>query len=407
MTQHAGHFEGFPPHTRLKHAILDSYIVAWAMKLLMWGRAGQVLAIVDAFAGPGRDKLGNPGSPVIAAGRAFEVMEAARTKKPWLDPRVHVFAIEATPTKHRALAEAMEPYRQRRPDLVHVYRGGLSDHIDEIVGIVGPAPAFYFLDPSGIKGMDAQTYPRALDGPHNEIFALFADIGANRLHGLVTAQRADAAEEIAAIKTRPSLFPELDDADIAAVERAAAKTNDALDASIPASRKHLTRALGSAEWVEELLATQARERPDAFLRLFRRALLGAGAQHILNVPMRNEDGHRVYSLVHASKSAAGFVTMKECVSTGLGKSELPREVTERIRTDLSIDIADLVETLRGRLQGQTVPWAAENNGLFALLLRTTALFNFQRKELKDALTEAGILRRENRKEICTFPPMCA
>src|SRR5438309_580826 len=114
MTQHEGHFGGFQPHTLLKHAILNSYIVAWGMKILMWGGAGQRLAIVDAFAGRGRDDEGNPGSPIIAAKRAAEVMRVALERKSELRPEVHVFAIEAKPAHYRALMEELEPYRNER-----------------------------------------------------------------------------------------------------------------------------------------------------------------------------------------------------------------------------------------------------------------------------------------------------
>ena len=60
------HFDEFEPHTLLKHAILKTYLATWAMRLLQWGRAGDVVYFVDAFAGQGRDGVGNPGSPAIA-----------------------------------------------------------------------------------------------------------------------------------------------------------------------------------------------------------------------------------------------------------------------------------------------------------------------------------------------------
>lgn len=61
------HFEEFQGHTLLKHLILDKYLKAWANKLLQWGAAGSRVWFVDAFAGEGADKKGNPGSPLIAA----------------------------------------------------------------------------------------------------------------------------------------------------------------------------------------------------------------------------------------------------------------------------------------------------------------------------------------------------
>lgn len=405
VTRHAQHFDEFQPHTRLKHAILDTYIVAWAMKLLMWGRAGHRLAIVDAFAGTGRDARGNEGSPVIAVRRARQAMDEASARQPELaNAEVHVFAIESDRVRFRQLEENLAPFAARSRDLVHVLRGSLSDHIDGILAQLGPAPTFLFLDPFGIKGLDAATYPKVLSGRHNEIFALFSDIGAVRLHGLISAEHADPASEVERILTTPSLFPEYDRVDIEAARAAAGRTNDALDSSVPASRGHLTRALGGEEWVTELEQSASEARADVFLKLFRRRLVKSGAQHVLTVPMRNDAGQRVYALVHASKSRVGLMTMKECVSAGLRRGVLADNARTAIMADLGVDTRLIVENLSRELAGVTVPWADEQRGLRSLLLAHSPLFHFQADELKSALKSRGILRRDNRKEVCIFPP---
>ena len=403
MTQHTGHFDEFQPHTRLKHAILDSYIVAWAMKLLMWGMAGDHLVIVDAFAGAGQDKSGNAGSPLIAVRRANEAMAETKRLKPNLDPKVQVIAIEKKPTLFRQLEQTLAPFVEARPALVRAHLGELAEHIDAIVSEIGSRPAFFFLDPYGIKGLDARTYPKALAGPHNEIFALFSDIGAVRLHGLVTAERADVSDEVAAILEAPSFFPEDDTGRIAETMAGAERTNNALDASIPASREHLTRALGSEEWVSELAAVAAQHRSDTFVSLFQKALLRAGARFVLAVPMRNDAGQRVYELVHASKSRAGLITMKECVSSGLRKSSISTSARDRIVADLSVDVHRLVQALQTAFAGRSIPWAARPDGLKLLVLGHTALFHFQLVDLKSALKQAGVLRRVALKDVCVFP----
>lgn len=408
MTQHDNHFEVFQPHTKFKHAILDNYVAAWTWKMLMWARAGTRLGIVDAFAGEGWDKAGNPGSPVIIARRASQTMNDAKGKTPLLhDPNIHVFAIEKGANEYRALIEAMEPFRREQPDLISVWRGDLDEHIDEIRRTMGFAPTFYFLDPFGVKGLDASTYPKALAGPHNEIFALFSDIGATRLHGLITAERADPSDAIERILSQPSFFPDEDSAQITAAEAAAARVNEALDLSIPASRQHLTRALGGEEWIAELERVPRQDRPDAFLRLFRRVLLRAGAQYVVAIPMRNETGQRVYSLVHASKSKSGFVAMKEAVCTGLNKGRISDRALERIVRDLSIDLAALVDALKQNLAGVQHPWSGRGavSGIRQLLLQHTAIFPVQLEELKSMLKGAGILQRIDRKEVCVFPEL--
>lgn len=405
MAQHDAHFSEFQPHTLLKHRILDSYLVAWAMKLLMSGRAGDRLTIVDAFAGRGQDDAGNSGSPVIAARKAAEAVAAVKKRKPETDPRIRVIAIEKTASSFKHLEQTLEPFSRQTAGDVTPLHGELVNHINDIVAETSDQPTFYFLDPWGIKGLDASTYAKALAGPKNEIFALFSDLGAVRLHGLVTAERADPSNKIAAILTAPSLFPDEDERRVAAAEAEAAKTNKALDASIPASREYLTRALGTASWVDELASTPAQRRADKFIELFRQSLLDAGARFVLAIPMRNDEGHRIYSLVHASKSPAGFITMKECVSTGLRQASLNDSVTARIRADLSIDVDRMVQSLQQTFAGLSIPWAAKRNGLQVLLLKGTLLFHFQVPELKAALKRAGILKKIDRKDVCVFPPI--
>lgn len=402
MTQHVKHFDDFQPHTRLKHRILDTYIVAWAMKLFM-GRVSDRLAIVDAFAGPGRDGQGREGSPLIAVRRARDAMREARGKRPHLaDPKIFVFCIEKKRTWFRQLEENLASERAQTPELIHILEGTLLEHMHHIHATIGNCPTFFFLDPFGIKGLDARTYQKALSGPHNELFALFANIGAVRLHGVVTAERADASSEIARILAAPSLFPEQDAAAIDAARDEAARLNEALDASIPASREHITLALGGNEWMSRLDAAHPGKRADTFLDLFRQRLTASGARYVLTVPMRNDAGQPVYALVHASKSAAAFVTMKDAVSSGLRRGELSSQGSDAIKEALSIDVAAFVDWLRGALAGRTMPWADEE-GLRALLLASTELFHFQAKDVKALLKRTKILRRANGREVCVFP----
>lgn len=404
MTRHEGHFEEFQPHTRLKHAILDTYIIAWAMKMLLRLGAGNSLAIVDAFAGPGRDAAGQAGSPLIAVNRARQAMQAVRASRPErAQPSIHVFAIEQHAGRYRTLQETLAPHVQEMPELVHLQRGELSDHVDSILAVVGDEPTFYFLDPFGIKGLDAGTYAKALAGSRNEIFALFADIGAVRLHGLVTAERADASDAISAIERAPSLFPQDDAAAIQSAADSADRTNEALDMSIPASREHLTRALGGEQWISALEQAPPERRADTFLKLFQEALSRAGAKYVLTVPMRNDAGRRVYALVHASKSVAGFVTMKECISAGLRRTDLSETARAAIQEDLSVALPDIVAWLRRALAGVEIPWTGDREGLRHFVLANTPMFDFQIDELKKSLRGAGILRRVNRKEVCFFP----
>ena len=58
------------PHTEAKHAILISYLKAWAAIFSRQGEAlgieGGPLRFIDGFAGPGIYDKGEPGSPILA-----------------------------------------------------------------------------------------------------------------------------------------------------------------------------------------------------------------------------------------------------------------------------------------------------------------------------------------------------
>ena len=181
----------------------------------------------------------------------------------------------------------------------------------------------------------------------------------------------------------------MDAAEIESAQAAATRTNEALDASAPASRAHLTRALGSEQWVTEVGRAPASERPNLFLRLFRQALIAAGARKVLTVPMRNDLGRHVYALVHASKSVAGLVAMKESVSTGLRSDLLSEPARAAMRSDLAVNVGSLVDAIQRQLASLTVRWAEKGTGLRDLLLANTGLFQFQMDEMKAESDSAG------------------
>lgn len=409
MSQNEGHFEAFEPHTLLKHAILRAYLHAWAMKLLLWSQAGDTVYFVDAFAGAGQDDEGNPGSPLIAAHIAAGVPTAVARVGRGRQGRMRVRAIEQHAGRHAALARLLEPFGEVDRAMARAGRGVLADYIDRMDKEIGAAPALYFLDPFGVKGLDAATYPKLLEGPQNEIFALFADMGATRLHGLVVASRSDVEGQIAKLREQATLFPELEAELEQAVRDAAAQRNQALDISQAPSREYLIRALGDEGVIAEMEALPPDERPDAFVGAFIKALLRAGARYVLTIPIRNAQGQRVYTLVHASKSAKGFAAMKEAVSAGLDNAELPAEMRERMRGDLAVPMEAVVQHLGTQFAGQVeVAWTGgkgqEPGTVRCHLLEETPVFHFQLSAIRDALAAAGILRKGPRgKQLCTFP----
>ncbi len=136
------HFEEFQGHTLLKHLILRKYVGAWAAKLRRF--AGEVW-FIDAFAGEGKDRTDNPGSPLIAAQLA-EPFESDRQGV------MRILAIEKDPERCDRLEENLRKYTDAK--IAHVRCGTLEERIDRVMDHIGAKPALFFLDPFGIEGCE-------------------------------------------------------------------------------------------------------------------------------------------------------------------------------------------------------------------------------------------------------------
>lgn len=396
MSQTDDHFEEFRGHTRFKHYVLQSYLKTWAFKLLQPPLLASEVVFVDAFAGEGRDQTGNDGSPLIAGRVATEV--AADLQMKGISGRMVVFAIESDPKRYQRLLETVTQFRASSGTDIDVRSGQLADHIDEICDRFHETPKLFFLDPFGIKGLDASTYQRALTGPRDELFALFADQGAARHFGVLTADGRKQRKKIEALRESPSLFPENDAADLAAAEDEFIAYKWHVDMTRPHSYAALQRALGGDDWVETMQNAEPNGRGEAFLHLFMNRMQEAGARKILPIPVRGEANEYKYSLVHSSKSDAGYLAMKECVSAGLRKPTLPPEVQEVMRQSLTVDLEAIYKNVCRLFAGQTVGWT---DVVRPYVLANTAMFDFQAPDFKTMLSERG--HTKGRKIMCEFP----
>jgi three-Cys-motif partner protein len=403
MTSRTKHFTAFGDHTLLKHAILQAYLQAWGFKLLGWGAAGDAVFFVDGFAGAGQDKNRNPGSPIIACRIAQQVR--AHFAKLGRVVRMGVIAVESNRSNHELLSRLAEPFDRVDSGSVLVLLGSVSDHMDEIVRDTGARPTLFFLDPFGVKGLNAATYPTMLAGDHNEILALFSDIGAVRLRGLVHAD-AGVEHQIEALRVSPSLFPEFDARAAQDLEVKAVRKRRQLARFGAAAREAISSALGESSWVEELRDLTSQEARTEIMIRFLRKLAASGAKYLMVVPMSGATGKHKYCLVHASKSLKGYTAMKEAVSQSLNRSDLAPDMRNRVRQDLRMPLQEVLLAVRTRFGGRTVRWSGESGvaeSVKRFLLEDTAVFNFQCSEIKRALKEHGWLRTIDRVEQCVLP----
>jgi three-Cys-motif partner protein len=356
---------------------------------------------VDAFAGEGTDKKGNPGSPLIAAQLAESFEQDGHGV-------MRVLAIEKDAARCARLQEVMQPYTERK--FAYVRCGTLAERVDKVMEHIGDKPALFFLDPFGVEGLLADLLPKLLKGPQNEVFALFADVGANRLHAVLMAPGRDPDEEEAAVRATPSLFDEFTEEDAKRAKTAAENSVRALRATQGPSERILTEALGPGA-LEEMEGVPDDQRRDWLVRRYMRGLRESGASHVLAFPVRDAANQRVYQLVYASKSATGLRTMKEEIASALRNAPLPKESIESISAELRGNEPAVVRELAIHFAGRDVRWTEERDRGEAAtvkryLLEQTAIFPMQFDAVKARLKDEGYLIA-NKPPTYRFPPVPA
>lgn len=390
------HFDEFHDHTLLKHLILRKYVGAWAAKLR---RSHKAVWFVDAFAGEGQDKKGNPGSPLIAARLAEPLQHDGQGV-------MRILAIEKDPVRCARLEEVMSPYTARK--IAEVRCGTLEERVDQFMTYLGDKPALFFLDPFGVEGLLVDLLPKLLRGPQNEVFALFADVGANRLHAVLMAEGKDPEKEEEAVRAAPSLFDDMVEEDAQRARAAAERSQRALRATQEASERILTEALGPGA-LEELDTIPDDDRREWLVRRYMRSLFESGARYVLALPVRDASSQRVYQLVYATKSKVGLRTMKEAMDSALRNTTLPDESRELIRAELRGNEEAVVRELARHFAGrQAVRWTEEkdrtSDTVKRYLLEETAIFPMQFSAVQERLEQAGFVATKKPLTL-RFPPV--
>ena len=400
MTSHDDHFDAFEPHTLLKHSILDAYLIRWALKILRFRRHGARVCYVDGFAGAGHDKKGNLGSPAIACRIAAQIRAILAPEIP--EAHMAIVVVEARRLWFDELTRYLEPFARSRPEELRAFKGDVNAHLDAILAFAGTAPTFFFLDPFGIKGLDAAAFPRMLANPGSEIFALFSHIGAARLRRVIQPEDSDLAARLARTRIEPALFPELDEREQTSALEEYARRQELRAPTAKKADQHLTRAVDDPAWQDKVEGLSNEEAGAQLLEEFCDRLRKARAEHVLVLPIRDENGVEKHCLIHASKSRSGAKTMKEEVSRVLNKADT--NAGALLRTQLSVDVGRLADEICAQFAGRTMSWSNDGDGesVKSFALRVTAIFGFQCNELKTALRERGVLAKVSKRDTCRF-----
>jgi hypothetical protein len=314
-----------------------------------------------------------------------------------------VIAIEKDEVHHGLLVENLRPYASHAEALL----GDLREHLPALQSRFGATPTLYFIDPFGLAPLQADVVRRALMGPRNEVLLLFADQAALRHFGAAMATESKAARaHRELLEAAPlSLFPGLEIAEAAERAPKVARSQKALAITKERASEIMDTAFGSPSWRAELEGVPDVERRARFRSLYAAFLRTCGASFVLDIPVFNDAGEHVYTLIHASKSEHGYRTMKESVARALTRAALPPEVVDAMRARMSVPLEPVVAQLRERLAGKTVRWDSPDKSAFSLkqhVLGATGVHVFQLSALEALLKE---WRQPGRAKAYAFPPL--
>jgi three-Cys-motif partner protein len=153
-------------HTAAKHQILTGYLDAWIPILAHAGFKDLVL--IDGFAGPGRYKGNEPGSPLLMLDAYLRRDDRAR-----LPARLHYFFIE----EHKGRFDYLQGQLEKKtwPDKVAVtpIHGSFEEHFPTIVDDLerrfgSLPPTFAFIDPFGADQTKPELHDQLLRLPRCE-----------------------------------------------------------------------------------------------------------------------------------------------------------------------------------------------------------------------------------------------
>jgi three-Cys-motif partner protein len=161
-------------HTRAKHQVLREYLDGWiavmgsqALKLSQSSSPGVLL--VDAFAGPGRYRGGEPGSSLIM----LEALTSHSAFPRFAALDFHFLLIEENPARRQHLAYEVSRLSLPANVGVHVEHADFGDSLRAVVERVTNAgrsrtPTFSFLDPFGHPPASASMAERLLELPASD-----------------------------------------------------------------------------------------------------------------------------------------------------------------------------------------------------------------------------------------------
>lgn len=256
------------PHTLAKHEILRRYLDAWFPILGSW--QGRVVYL-DAFAGPGTYKGGEPGSPIVAleallSHPALPKLDGCEFVFTFLEPRKDRFKVLQEKVAELQNRHSPFPKNIRVSVLQQTFDEGAAEILSELERQKAElAPTFAFIDPFGFKDTPLELICRLLSFPRCEVLFTFMFDHINR-------------------------FLEQDSV-----------------------AGHIEGLFGTTGFQDA--ASKQRDERKGFLRdLFRKQLKEeCGFDYVTSFEMVNKQGHSIYFLFYGTRNIKGIEVMKSAL----------------------------------------------------------------------------------------------
>jgi three-Cys-motif partner protein len=181
----AGLLDEAQPQSVFKHAILDQYLIRFAV-MTASKLTPRRAVLVDGFAGRGRHDDGS------AASSEFMMLAAQKAKS---TTQVDLFLVEKSLSDFRKLEEVANEYRARGVN-VHTRHGECGSFLDDAIAGAAGASLFLFLDPCGANlpwdQVVAALMTKRTSWPRTEALLNFSAGLTRRAGGQVKAGQLDA-----------------------------------------------------------------------------------------------------------------------------------------------------------------------------------------------------------------------
>jgi three-Cys-motif partner protein len=176
-----------------KHRILVDYLKSL---LNIRGSFHPVIYYVDGYAGSGvygrSADTETAGSPILVAEIAEDVVEAPSRSS------LRCMAVEYKPDRFQTLCAALAKYPKAN---VKPLQGDFATFLPSILREIGSAPAFFFIDPFGVKDIRPGAIDSLLQRDDTELLLMFNSSRLMKLAGFEDSDAPDARKKIELVST--------------------------------------------------------------------------------------------------------------------------------------------------------------------------------------------------------------